>query len=143
MNKKAERNWLISILLFFCLITGIIVLSNSNGTLDVNLHDTYFILDKMLVILFIGFSLVFFHLLLLLIKRLALINIPFKIVSISLTLLLSFTLFALNILAIMLLKTSHAISNDISIYSFLLLLFGSAMMCVIRAVEIIKIRHDQ
>ncbi|NVK05631.1 MAG: hypothetical protein HWD92_12460 [Flavobacteriia bacterium] len=62
MSTRAPLRNSLSLIVLFLVCTGLITQFNFNGDLDINIHDTYIVLDHSLVVVGLAFGVLIVHL---------------------------------------------------------------------------------
>lgn len=139
MNQQIETKWLIFLLGLLIAVFGLLTRFQFDESLDIQIHDTYFVIHNTLLLFLIGFTLVITYLLTLGLRRLAVLNNVLKIMSISIAALVGLCFIGLAIPMMIGFGEVPRRAQYIPSYGILLSLFGLGVLFISRAIEMLKI----
>ncbi|MGM0582397.1 MAG: hypothetical protein ACQETL_17085 [Bacteroidota bacterium] len=136
MKRQLEIRWAIFLSAILAVSLGLQTGFRFDESIDIQLHDTYYVIHNKHLIILTGFLVVAAYLISLGLKRLSKVNNRMKLVSTIITGLIAFLFSALSILMLSILLTTSIKGQNISNYGLLILFFGLGILFIVRLIQI-------
>jgi heme/copper-type cytochrome/quinol oxidase subunit 1 len=136
MNRQLEIRWLIFLSVILVVSLGFQTGFRFDESIDIQLHDTYYVIHNTHLIISTCFLVVAAYLISLGLKRLSKVNNRMKLVSTIITGLIAFLFSALSILILSILLTTSIKGQNISNYGLLILFLGLGILFIVRLIQI-------
>ncbi|MCX2742152.1 hypothetical protein [Pontibacter anaerobius] len=140
MKRQVEIRWTVFLLAILIISFGLLTGFSFRETLDIQMHDTYFVIENFHLLILLIFTLAIVYLLTFGLKILAKTNRILKICSITITGLIGLSLIGLLALTIVLMIMTPISGQDLTSFGMIILIFGLAMLFSIRTREIWKLK---
>ena len=138
MNRQLEVRWIAFLSAVLIAVVGLVTKFWFGESLDVQIHDTYFVIDNIHLLVATGLVLIVANFLTLGLKGLATLHMTLKMLSVLVTGLVALGFVALVWLtATEMVETPTAAQHALS-YGMLVLWAGLGMLFVLRTAEILK-----
>ncbi|GAA5042777.1 hypothetical protein GCM10011506_45620 [Marivirga lumbricoides] len=136
MKRQIEVRWVIFLFTILIAAFGLLTGFAFGDTFNIQLHDTYYVIESLYLLVILIITLSIAYLLTLGLKRLALLNRILKTTSIIIIALIGLSLFGLLALIIGTFAMSPAFGQSLSSYGITILVLGMTILFMMRTKEI-------
>ena len=140
MRTKVETRWAIFLLSVLMVSFGLISDFSINESIDIQLHDTYFVVHDFHFLIGIGTLMMIASFLVFGLKRLASLSESLRIASTYIAVIVGLGFAALFVLIVVAFELFSTSKEDLSIYGVLVLPIGLAVLFLFRSREIGKMK---